>query len=175
MSAIKIEGKKSEGKSCVMTSYEGKNSREVDSEEGGDVEESSDSEFEDMSFIRRLSDFTRNSAFIHAIDEFLLSRCHLVDTTLPKDENGHEDWDSFQDFQKLVNQKLHVFIVDEFGENGSEADFIERCRIIIKKDGFESQYLSILIASADFTSFVELLRSKLESVESTAYREKRVK
>ena len=103
---------------------------------------STDEDFAEMEFMKRLQDYTTRNAFVERVDSYLHECCFQVDDTLEEGEFSHEEYASFQGFSKLIESELSSFIADENLE--SEAAFYAKCKSILGRGSFEAEYLTDL-------------------------------
>lgn len=151
---------------------------------------------DESSLLHRLGEFFFSSDFQEAIDKFVtdngasFGEAEVVDDVgsdkgcakSSVSEHGHTQWNLFQDFQRVYDDKLDQFLDRE---NASREEF-EKCCIAAHKDAEsarknlsnmseDAMVLGLISATSDFDSFIHLMREEVRERCSSAMDEKQAK
>ncbi len=114
---------------------------------------------EDVEFVLRLSDHVDSTAFNERCKELLVENMHLVD--LSTDEHPHEYYELYQEFQKIIEDMLEGFLVQEKLQSPSE--LYRKVKRAYDNDEFAHEYVNFILRAAEYESFVEALKNRWKS------------
>ena len=106
----------------------------------------------DDKFIGNLVNFVAGENFQNLFENFFTKHALIFEDA---DEHKLEYYDLFLKFKTLFDDKLSEFREQE---GISEKEFMERCREASSQDAKVMHYITILLSSAEYETFVKLMK-----------------
>ena len=114
-----------------------------------------DDEFEERAFFLRLCEAVGSEKFQGSVMDFIESNYSLVRI---EDEQNHEIWETYKQFQKLIEGLLSHFLESE-GISGQ--DFYNRCKQARASGKWGIvEFMDELLAASEPEAFIEMLKQK---------------